>query len=220
MGITLAESFTSNQSHKIFLRLFNNQLNFLQLTSIKYKSVNRSDRIVLPVIRLPHPKIPMKTLLLMRHAKSSWNDKKEDDRDRPLSKRGKKNAQDIGELLRHEKMAPELILSSAALRARQTAEYVMDELKYHGDICYLNKLYMGEVEVYLQEVQGLSDEVNTLLLIGHSPVLDTFLQMLTGKIESLPTASVACLKAPIDTWKDLKLESDYELVQIWRAKDL
>ncbi len=162
----------------------------------------------------------MKTLLLMRHAKSSWDEKKEDDRDRPLSKRGKKNAEAIGGLLKHEDLTPDLILASSALRARQTAEYVIDEMKYHGDVCYLNKLFMGEVEVYVQQIQGLGDDINTLLLIGHSPVLDTLLQMLTGKVESLPTAAVAYLRLPVNSWKEVNLEMESELVKIWRAKDL
>lgn len=162
----------------------------------------------------------MKTILLMRHAKSSWDGKEADDRDRPISKRGKKNAEDIGKLLKEEKLKPDLILASAAVRAHQTADVVIDELKYHGDICYVNKLYMGEVEAYAQELQGLSDEVQMVLIIGHNPSLSTLLQMVTGKVENLPTAALAYLTMAIDSWKDFHLEAQGELVNLWRPKDL
>ena len=136
----------------------------------------------------------MKTLLLMRHAKSDLNEKVED-RQRSLSKRGKKNAERMGELLKEEKISLDLILASNANRARQTADVVIEAMKYHGDRCYLNRLYMAEVETYVQELVGLNDEVNALLIIGHNPALESLLQMMTGKIESLPTAAVAQLLA-------------------------
>jgi phosphohistidine phosphatase len=162
----------------------------------------------------------MKTILLMRHAKSSWDGKEADDRDRPISKRGKKNAENIGELLKDEKLKPQLILASTALRARQTADVVMAELKYHGDICYLNKLYLGEVEPYVHQIQRLEDDVQTVMIIGHNPGLDSLMQMVTGKIESLPTSAVAHITVPIDSWKDFRLEMQGELVHLWRPKDL
>ncbi len=162
----------------------------------------------------------MKTILLMRHAKSSWDGKDTEDRDRPITKRGKKNTETIADYLKEEKLKPDLILCSAALRARQTAEVVIDEMKYHGDICYINKLYMGEVEAYAQQLQGLMDDINMVLVIGHNPSLDSLLQMVTGKVESLPTSTVAYITVPIDTWKDFNLEAQGELVHLWRPKDL
>jgi phosphohistidine phosphatase len=162
----------------------------------------------------------MKTILLLRHAKSSWDGKEADDRDRPISKRGKKNAQNMGEVLKDEKLKPGLILASNALRARQTAEVVMEAMKYHGDICYLNKLYKGEVEVYAHQIQGLDDEIQTVMVIGHNPSLDTLLQMVTGKVEPLPTATLAHITVPVDSWKDFHLEVQGELVHLWRPKDL
>jgi phosphohistidine phosphatase len=163
---------------------------------------------------------PMKTILLMRHAKSSWDDKVEDDRDRPISKRGKKNAQNIAEFLKDKELIPDLILASSAVRTRQTAEVVIEEMKYRNDICYLNKLYMGEVEIYTRQIQNLADDIHMVLVIGHNPSLDSLLQMITGKVESLPTAAVAYLTVPIDSWRDFSLEVQAELVDLWRPKDL
>lgn len=161
----------------------------------------------------------MKTLLLMRHAKSSWDDKV-DDRARTLSKRGRKNAARMGDLLKDEKIIPDLILASNAVRTRQTAEIVMDEMKYKGDLCFLNKLYMAEIEVYVQEIQRVTDDVDTLLLIGHSPTLDSLMMLLTQKVESLPTGSVVHLTLPIDSWKDFKTDLPAELLHFWKPKEL
>lgn len=161
----------------------------------------------------------MKTLLLMRHAKSSM-DGKMGDRERPLSKRGKKNAERMGELLLDEKVKPDYILVSNAERARQTAELVIDAMKYQGDRCYLTRLYMAEVDVYVHEIQQLDDEASVVLVIGHNPALETLLQMISGKVESLPTGAIAQLRLPIDRWEAFNLEMPAELVAFWRPKDV
>lgn len=156
----------------------------------------------------------------MRHAKSSWEGKHEDDRERPLSKRGKKNAAQMGELLKEEKFTPDLILSSSAVRARVTAEVIMDTLGYHGDVCFLNSLYLAEVDAYLKELRRLDDHVDCVLIISHNPGLESLLQTMVDKIEALPTASVAYLNIHIDSWKDYTGDSQAELVKVWKPKDL
>jgi phosphohistidine phosphatase len=162
----------------------------------------------------------MKTLLLMRHAKSNMAEKASQDRERSLSKRGRKNAAQMGELLKDEKMMPDFILSSNASRASQTADQLIEAMKYKGDRCFLNNLYMAEVDVYASEIQRISDDVNTLLLIGHNPVLDSLLQMVTDKVEDLSTAAIAHIRLPIDSWTDFSLQTQGELVNLWRPKDL
>jgi phosphohistidine phosphatase len=162
----------------------------------------------------------MKTILFMRHAKASWDGKGQDDRDRQVTKRGKKNAEQMGKLLKKEKLKPDLILSSCSTRAQQTAETVIKELKYRGDIYYLNELYLGEPEAYVGQIQTLRDDVERVLVIGHCPTLDSLLQMMTGKVESLATAGVAHLKVPIDSWKEFNPEVQSELAHLWRPKDL
>ena len=83
----------------------------------------------------------MKTLLLLRHAKSSWSDPTLPDHDRPLNKRGIHDAPRMGKLLRHEHLMPDLILSSTAVRAKKTAELVAKACKYKGEIA-LNRFYV------------------------------------------------------------------------------
>lgn len=162
----------------------------------------------------------MKTLLLMRHAKSSWKESKLDDKERPLNKRGRSDAPMMGQILIDRELIPQRILSSSALRARQTAEVVKESAGYQGDVTYLDQLYMAEAEGYIAVLRELPDEVERVMLIGHNPGLETLLQILSGSIESLPTAVLAHLVLPIDQWSQLTPETQGELVDIWRPKQL
>lgn len=161
----------------------------------------------------------MKTLILMRHAKSSIGEKKQDDWDRQLNKRGRKNAVAMAKLLKEHDAVPQVILASAALRTRQTCDLMVEELSFRGDIHYLASLYTGEMDVYLAEVQSMPDSCTCVLVIGHNPMLEGFLQMLTGKVESLPTASIAYLKAPVERWQELTFDTTAELAHFWKPKD-
>jgi hypothetical protein len=107
----------------------------------------------------------MKTLLLMRHAKSSWGDPKMPDQDRPLNKRGKRDAPRMGRLIREEGLLPDIILTSTALRARMTAEAIIDQSAYQGETLYLDELYMAEPEAYLNALHGLAEECDCALVI-------------------------------------------------------
>ena len=96
----------------------------------------------------------MKTLLLLRHAKSSWKDESLTDHDRPLNKRGKKTAPLMGHLLREKNLVPDLVVSSTAVRARSTAEAAAEACGYPGEITLTDELYLataGEILRYAQE---------------------------------------------------------------------
>lgn len=161
----------------------------------------------------------MKTLLLMRHAKSSWKDEKMKDRDRPLNKRGKRNAPRMAQVLLEEDLVPQLILSSSAARARQTAELVIDGMGFVGEVEYLDKFYMGEPPAYLHQLHKLEKDVERVLIIGHNPGLEALMQILTGKVEGMPTGAIAYVLLPIDRWKDLDDDTRGELVNLWRPRD-
>jgi len=162
----------------------------------------------------------MKTVLLMRHAKSSWKDEKLKDRDRPLNKRGHRNAPQMGELLLEKELVPQVILSSTAVRARQTAEAVIEKSAFQGDIRYEDSLYMAEADEYLKALYKLPDEIERVMIIGHNPGLESLLPLMTGQIEALPTAAIAYLSVPIKQWKELKKDHKAELVALWRPKEL
>jgi phosphohistidine phosphatase len=163
----------------------------------------------------------MKTLLLMRHAKSSFKDGDIPDFERPLSKRGEKDAPRMGKLLKDKNLTPDLILSSSAQRASQTAEDVASKCKYEREIVFVNDFYLGEPEAYLNALRDLSDEnTDIVLIIGHNPGLETLLQVLTDKVASLPTSAIAHLEVPVRTWKALNNEIIAELEHLWLPRDL
>jgi phosphohistidine phosphatase len=162
----------------------------------------------------------MKTLLLMRHAKSSWKDTKLADHERPLNKRGRKDAPVMGQLLVDRELVPQLILSSSALRARQTAEVVAETADYTGEITYLNRLFMAEVEELIAVLRETPDDIERVMLIGHNPGLESLLQTLIGQIVSFPTAVIAHLSLPIDSWAQLSQTTSGELIEIWRPKEV
>ena len=161
----------------------------------------------------------MKTLLLMRHAKSSWKQDGLADIERQLSPRGEKDAPEMGRLLRKKELVPDLIMASPAVRSRLTAEAVAKKSHYEKDILVIDKLYMAEAPEILGALAGLPDEINCVLLVGHNPGLEYTLQLLTGKIEPLPTATIANISLPITHWADLNAETRGELEKVWRPKD-
>jgi phosphohistidine phosphatase len=161
----------------------------------------------------------MKTLLLMRHAKSSWKKKDLPDIERPLAPRGEKEAQAMGRLLRKKKRVPDLIISSPAVRARLTAEAVAKKSHYEKEVLFFDKLYMAETPEILGALTGLPDEAESILVIGHNPGLEYTLQLLTGKIESVPTATIAVISLPVDHWAELNGDTRGELEKVWHPKE-
>ena len=151
----------------------------------------------------------------MRHAKSSWKSEDVEDIDRPLNKRGKKDAPYMGELLAKKKKTPELILSSSAKRARQTAKAVAKECKYDGDIQYFDSLYLAEPQAYIDALQQVPDELGRVMIVGHNPGMESLLQQLSGRVETLSTGAIAFIDLPINKWKDLKNEVEGSLMSVW-----
>lgn len=162
----------------------------------------------------------MKTLLLMRHAKSSWKDSDLKDHERPLNKRGRMDAPLMGHVLVDRELLPQKILCSTAVRARQTAEALRESANYQAEIEYLDRLYMAEAEEYLNVLRELPDDLERVMVIGHNPGLETLLQMLSGRIEALPTAVIAHLVLPITQWPQVNGDTEGELIEIWRPKEL
>jgi phosphohistidine phosphatase len=163
----------------------------------------------------------MKTLILMRHAKSSWKHPELKDHERGLNKRGKKEAPQMGILLKDNELVPQRILTSTAERSRMTAQAVVEAMHYTGDVSYLDALYMAEPEIYLELLSLMPDDVERILVIGHNPGLEGLLQILSGRVESLPTSAVAYLSLPIRSWKEVRdHEEAGELVALWTPHDV
>lgn len=157
----------------------------------------------------------MKTLLILRHAKSSWKHPELADHERPLNKRGRHDAPQVGTLLVDRELIPQLILSSTAVRTRQTAEALVEASGFTGRVEFLDSLYMAEPPAYFKALRTLPDDLERVLVIGHNPGLEGLVQLLGGQIVSLPTAALAHLVLPIQSWGDLTHETQGELVALY-----
>ncbi len=161
-----------------------------------------------------------KTLLLMRHAKSSWSDKKLPDFQRPLKKRGAIASAEIAEILRENELIPQVILSSPALRASQTAEIVAKVCNLEQKITYVNSFYMGEVREFIEQLQKLDDSLERVMIIAHNPGLEAFMQTLDGKLDALPTAALAYISLDLHHWSEISKDTTGELVGYWDPENL
>lgn len=161
----------------------------------------------------------MKTVLLLRHAKSSWKDEGLSDHERPLNKRGKEDAPRAGQWLRKQELVPQLILSSTAVRARTTAEIAAEECGYEGEIELRPDLYSFEPEPFLKALAEAPDDCDPVMLVGHNPAMEELVQALAGELQPMPTAAVACIQLPIERWSEVKKGRRGKLVELWRPKE-
>ena len=142
----------------------------------------------------------MKTLFLLRHAKSSWKDESLPDFERPLNRRGKEATEKIGRYLRKELIVPELIVSSPAVRARETIERVAKEAKWSVEVRYDQRIYEASGLRLLEVVSQLENDRKSALLVGHNPGLEELLMLLTGEGEGLATGTVVRLELKSSKW--------------------
>jgi phosphohistidine phosphatase len=162
----------------------------------------------------------MKSILVLRHAKSSRKDPDLTDHDRPLNKRGKRDAPRMGRLLKKERLVPDIIISSTAMRARATAEAVAKASGYKGDITFNRSLYAAGPQAYIDALHDLSDEHVRVLTIGHNPGLEELVEMLTREIHLMPTCSLAHVKLRLGKWSDIDNKIKGQVTEIWRPRDL
>lgn len=162
----------------------------------------------------------MKTLLVLRHAKSSWSDQGLSDHARPLNERGRRDAPRMGRLLRDEGVMPDLVVSSDAVRARLTAEAVARAAGYAGEIVLDPRLYGASPRDIVGVLRAIEDAARTVLIVGHNPGLEELVSQLTGEPQEFPTAALARIALPIEEWRDLTLAARGGLVALWRPKEL
>ena len=160
-----------------------------------------------------------KTLLIMRHGKSSWKDKSLADINRPLKKRGEEGSQAIGKILRHKQLLPDVILTSPAKRARSSAEIAAKEAGISKRVQVADALYMAEVQDIFNVLQNLEGNPDRVMVVGHNPGMEAALQTLDGHIDTLPTGAMACLRLNVDDWKTLSIDTAGELIDFWNPED-
>jgi len=144
----------------------------------------------------------VKRLYLVRHAKSSWKNPELDDFDRPLNKRGKRDAPLMGQRLREANVRPDLIISSPAKRARKTAKIIAAQIEYPGKkIQWTESLYAAETLILLQILHKIEDSVEQLMLVGHNPGLTQLAELLTKEqIDNIPTTGIFAVGLDIESW--------------------
>lgn len=170
----------------------------------------------------------MKTIYLLRHAKSSWQDQELEDIKRPLSKRGRAAAKAMAAYLSAQGIVPGQILCSPALRTRQTLEHMEAKLDAAIPVRFEKGIYNADAASLLRRLRRLSDGLSSVMVIGHNPGLETLALMLISEGEATardrlatkyPTGTLAILTAAIPHWRDLGPESA-RLEAFVRPKDL
>jgi len=146
----------------------------------------------------------MKTLILVRHAKSSWNDAALPDRERPLNDRGKRDLARMCKRLAERGVKPDLIVSSPALRALATAEVIAKKLDYkRKHIAVSDRLYAGQADDLLEVMRALDDELQSVMLVGHNPELTELARHLSREITHMPTCAIAQFTFSAKSWSDI-----------------
>jgi phosphohistidine phosphatase len=159
----------------------------------------------------------MKTLLLMRHAKSSWDNDRLPDHERPLNERGRRDAPVMGSRLAGSLYVPDRILCSTAIRARQTAELVVDALQFGQPLDVREGIYHATPAGILSAIAE-AGRAKTLLVIGHNPGMGELVGRLTDFEDSMPTAAIALIELPISDWSEATSATG-RLIDFWTPKD-
>ena len=148
----------------------------------------------------------MKTLLLIRHAKSSWDNIALSDFDRPLNDRGKKDAPVMAKRIKERKIKIDLFLSSPAKRAKKTAENFIDVFgAKEKNLILIPSLYEASTKNFFEVVENINDKNDVVALFSHNPGITDFVNSLTEKyVDNMPTCSVFAVKIKTKNWEDFR----------------
>jgi phosphohistidine phosphatase len=161
-----------------------------------------------------------KSLLLLRHAKSSWKDDDLPDHDRPLNPRGRRDAPKIGRLMVDEDLLPDAVCCSTAVRARQTYELLVAEWPRRPETQFTKDLYLCPANRLPDILRKVSADASRVLLIGHNPGMADFLAQTVGLAGKFPTAALAWLTLELEAWPDFDAGQPLRLEHVWRPREL
>jgi phosphohistidine phosphatase len=161
----------------------------------------------------------MKSLFLLRHAKSSWKDPDLADFERPLNERGRKAAQLVGRYLAQQDINLDLVVSSPALRARQTIELVLRTAKRSVELRFDQRIYEASAAQLLEVISQIEDDRKSVLLVGHNPGMEELLTLLVGVEMHMPTAALAKVVLGSKKWDKILAEKGV-LETFVRAREL
>ncbi len=161
----------------------------------------------------------MKMLLLLRHAKSSWEDTSLPDFERPLNERGLRAAPLVGKFMREQKIRPDLVLCSPAKRTRETIALVLEAAGIEPDIRYDERIYEASVGHLLEIISQIEDDKTEVMLVGHNPGFENLLERLTNESIRMPTAALARIALNAERWSEAALKGG-QLERFVKAKEL
>lgn len=156
----------------------------------------------------------MKTLIVVRHAKSSWSESGISDFDRPLNERGKRDAPEMADRLQKELKKIDLFISSPAKRAKKTAQLFAEKFRYdEGKIVFFPELYLAGPRDFVAAITQTSPEVNSVIIFSHNPGITEFVNTLTDtRIDDMPTCAVFIATVNSDKWGDFeKADKEFQL---------
>jgi len=167
---------------------------------------------------------PIKRLILLRHAKSSWKSDAASDHERPLNGRGRHDAPRIGQELDNRGWWPEQIFSSDSVRTRQTVDRLFEHRSATADetpIDFLPDLYHGSVADCTSAIAAADRLTQTLMLVGHNPGMEDLYHWLVGEGETITTCNAALLHVAAESWEDAAaMPGEWLCEQILRPKEL
>ncbi len=156
-----------------------------------------------------------KTLLVIRHAKSSWDSDTISDFERPLNERGKKDAPVMAQRLLDKKIAIDAFVSSPAKRAKKTAELFCQVYnKPNEEIILLSKLYHAAPEIFFETITALEDKYDTVAVFSHNPGISEFVNLLVPaemRIDNMPTCGIFAVKINTPRWTE-SIRAEKELL--------
>lgn len=146
----------------------------------------------------------MKTLFVLRHAKSSWNDANLSDFERPLNRRGRETAPFMGDLIQNKNLVPEVIICSPAERAKETAMLVKKSAGFDVEIEFNERIYESSTHNLLYIIGKINDDFDSAMIVGHNPGFEGIVETLCGNYERMPTATLAVIDLNCESWNDVK----------------
>ncbi len=143
-------------------------------------------------------------IVLLRHGKSDWDSSAKSDHDRPLAKRGKRDAIRVGRFLSVVGAKPDYILCSTAARAVGTCKKARKAGKWKAPVELSDSLYVPTPEAVFEAIQNAPDTCERLLVVGHEPTWSQMVRLLSGATAAMPTAAAACIEVNVDNWSQVE----------------
>jgi phosphohistidine phosphatase len=145
----------------------------------------------------------MRTLYLLRHAKSSWKDASLPDFERPLKGRGREAAEEMGRFLASKKVGISVLISSPSVRTRETIDIVLRHARLHVEPLFDQRIYEASLTTLVQVVSEIPGDIKTAMLVGHNPGMEELLAFLTHETRHMPTCALARISLDGVTWKEV-----------------